>query len=411
MIKRSIMNRLIKLLFFSSLTAIQAQNAQNKETKNFHVALPLGQTLPESVWRIRSINVSAEGSEGFDEKGAKIDSGFDVRKRVSATVVEYGATSNFSLQIMVPYIYENSLSIDGDRFRQTEKYKKAVLEAQKKIASKIPSFICGSEAACLDLIQSEWSLPHDKMIELPSGEKVMLRSKESIKSFSERLVIGAATPQIAGETGIGDMELGGLFNLFRDEHFSNSIALGLRLPTGSFSRVPFAYRSTGEGFYDLGSRWNLDYSPVNGLWFSYQQIIEWGLSAPKKERSSLVHPYMLRASNPLDSEPNHTISRKSSPKLASEAHVTYGFGAMNQNLKLFASSFGYKYQQDARIMIDQEIRPLTQNHYLLFTATADARGYHIPAALDLSYQKPIAGRNALISPPVASATFKLYAKF
>ena len=63
----------------------------------------------------------------------------------------------------------------------------------------------------------------------------------------------------SGETGLGDITLGGLYNFYDEGDISMSFGGGLRIPTGKFENVPSGKRGTGGGIMDLGLRFNFDY--------------------------------------------------------------------------------------------------------------------------------------------------------
>lgn len=401
-------------IFFLWITKIYGQEQSISEPqptkKTVHMALPEGQTLPENVWRIRSIHKYAQGQLGFDKYGHKSKQGISIFAHGSGSVFEYGITNRLTIQLLIPYVHTNRAGLDAQDFRKSDLYKIKYDKAMQLIITKLEeNSLCKGASQCLALIRSGFTLPAAKSFSLPTGEVITISHTDQIATYLDRLVTNASK-QSEGSHGLGDIETGMLLNLFRDENFSSSFGLGFRWPSGSFYKVPAGMRPSGGGFYETGVRLNLDYQPVAGLWLSYQEQLEWALTNAKRKRSSLINPQYLNSFNASTS--NEQVYQKHGIKRISLLKANIGLGVISPALKSLGTFTSYQFEEEAKITVDKEsLKSPARLHYASIGAYIDGRGYDLPVGLDIEQKVPVAGKNAVVATDMTLITLKAYARF
>lgn len=390
----------------NTTSELQTSQSPQPPSKAFHSALGEGQTLPSGIARFRYLFKSINAHQGFDHQSKPVDHGIDLHVQASALVSEYGITDKLTLQLMVPYIQKNSAGLNGKAFRKSAIYQEKYQKALRTLIAKIDGTVCSGFEQCKNLIDSGFKAPHDFLLTLPeTGEQLMINSKTEIKAYIDSIILNQAAPAQGG-TGLGDVEIGSLYNFYRNDRFIFSAGLGVRVPTGSFASVAQAYRPTGSGLYDLGLRVNLDYQPVYGLWLSIQEQEELALSSTYKEKTSLIDNTLLTpAENKVHYE-QKGVRRKGF------AGASFGLGVMHEHLKAFAVNSGISFRHERAEYFDyqRENSPSRLTSFYM-GGSVDGRGYQLPMALELAYDKPIQGKNAFLAPEVLTFTLKAYAKF
>jgi hypothetical protein len=375
-----------------------------------HIALPEGQTLPENLWRFRSVHKFYEGSKGYDKDGHSYSSGFSGEGHGSGWVLEYGLTDKVSLQVLVPYYYRQSVVLDGENFRETDLYQSEYQKAMDLVTGKlVEKGLCPNKGACEGLVKSGFRLPQGQTITVPhSGEQLVISSEEEIQVFIDRFILNGAAPSGNGKVGLGDVETGILWNVFRSPQWSFSMGMGLRWPTGSFKDVPQGYRPTGGGIYELGTRLNLDYELCSGLWLSYQDQLEIPLNTAERKRSSDASPDSFL---PEDTT-TPILYKKKSPTREAFLKVNYGLGVLSSYLEPYGVFGSYIYKKDGTMEIDGHVKRKAQSlHWGTFGAYVDGRNYGVPFGFDIERRIPLGGRNALVAPDITVLSLKMYAKF
>lgn len=183
-------------------------------------------------------------------------------------------------------------------------------------------------------------------------------------------------------TGFGDMEVGALYNFYRTSNLMLSTGLGARFPTGRYANVKAEDQKevVGGGSYDLGAQFNVDFSPVYGVWLSVQ------------DREFVQ---VASVSRKLSADQSQKIDKKGLSRQGF-AKANVGLGAMTQTLKAFAVNGQYHYGYAAKTE-DHDSKVETSKAGLLQQVGGglvfDVRDYGVPASLELSYLVPVAGHD------------------
>lgn len=390
-------------------------------TPPYYAAIGEGQTLPQNVVRLRLPYNHVTARSGFDKDGKRQDLGLKLNAVASAFVLEYGATSRLTVQLLAPYILSNELGLDANRFRQSAIYREKAAAFAGGVAKKLQAQgICPSPAACSQLIESGYALPVDTAVTLPTGEALTVKAGVPVKIYADALVVGAARP-LAGRTGLGDVELGGLFSFVRTYNFGIAAGAGLRLPTGSFADVPSGQRGTGRGTVDLGLRFNADASPTPGLWFSYQNQAELVLRKGKKRRTSLLDDSQLNAADAAsdasvaagaDGKPNEQAYERRGVRNVGFVKVGWGLGNVAPALSLVGLQAQFKYAVQAEEFLDGVSQgPRQTSTAALGGVTLDGLAYQVPAQLAFDHEVPVSGANQTLATTVDLVTLKAFYKF
>ncbi|MBP6218993.1 MAG: hypothetical protein KA436_10450 [Oligoflexales bacterium] len=385
--------------------AVPASDIKESSNKPFHAALPEGQTLPAGIARFRFVQKSIHGQTGFDGGGQVQNLGFSIRAQVSALVAEYGWTDRLSLQILLPYVGRNEAGLDATSFRASSLYKSKYEAARKQVISHLDGKICVGYEQCSELIESGYNIPYDTLLTHPdTGETFLIQNKFSLATQLDSLIMNQAAPS-TGMSGLGDLEIGALYNFVRYENFSLSSGLGLRAPTGKFEDVPLAFRPTGAGLWDLGVRVNLDYQPVYGLWLSFIEQNELALTKAKRRQTSLLDNRQLVEDETATRYEQKGFRRKGT------LQASHGLGVWGDGLKPFVLSGAYHYRHD-RVEYKDHV-PSAPARLTLYSLglSVDGRAYKLPFGFDLNYEAPLSGKNAFVAPYSITATIKTFAKF
>jgi len=436
MLSRGLLWNLTPALLFFLLHAVPAEaqskraardssgrvkHSRNLPEEGYFAAIGEGQTLPDKVVRLRTLYSLVTADSGFDSDGKRQDLGMTLRVHASAMVLEYGVGNRLTLQVLAPYYLRNELAIDADQFAKSTTYKEKVASFQAGVGTKLKAQgICPTEDACAQLINEGYALPADTAVTLPTGETLLLKAGVPIKSYAHALVIGAARP-VAGRTGLGDVEFGALYSVFRRVNFGFSLGGGLRLPTGSFADVPAAERGTGRGTLDLGLRLNLDFRPVQGVWLSFQNQAEVMLRAAKRKRTSLLNSENLNEADPeadaavaagADGNPNDQKFERRGIRHVGFFKIGWGLGTITQKLAPLGVQAQYKYALQSEAFADGKSlgeRESTQS--LLGGLILDGLAYKWPIQLNWDVDRPIAGKNVALATATQTIQAKLYYRF
>ncbi len=374
-----------------------------------HAAVPEGNTLPKKVLRVRVVDKFIFGGDYYDADGKKEDIGLRTNVHVNAFVAEYGITDRLSFRMLVPTFVHNEASMDSQQFASSKKYETTYNEALDKAVDKgYEDFKAispkATKADFRQYIQSHGSALTG--FPLPTGER--LGSNRSIKGHLHDTVMRGSTPT-NGRLGLGDIEVGLLYNFYRTNSMLVSSGLGLRTPTGDFSDNSIR-RTTGGGIYDGGLRLNFDYSPVFGLWLSAQSQHEYALTSTTQKRASLVNPYMLNEATPSDGDNTQKYEKRGfdSKELLK---ANYGFGALTPALKAFAMNTYYQHHTQRSTYIDgTESKPFGVVQGVGGGGSVSGLGYGVPLAFDVDYFSPVAGKNTIANNEL-TMTLYMYAKF
>ncbi len=217
---------------------------------------------------------------------------------------------------------------------------------------------------------------------------------------------GDGKAAFTGNTGLGDVEVGALYNFFRNDQWFVSAGLGARVATGRYENVDSL--SVGQGYNELGLRLNADFQPVSHLWLSVQDQEEMALNeaSGKTTKANFF---------------NDNFEARSSKKVLSRkgfAQAAFGLGAVAAPLKAFSIKGRYAYAYDSRVestimktpMGDQKrTTPSSFTQYVGAGAAVDGRAYDVPVALEAYYQVPFAGKDTReVAPTTLDLTLSAY---
>lgn len=381
-----------------------------------HVSGGEGKVLPKNVVRARVVNRIYSSRTGFDQNGGKLDLGLDQNLGVRAFVAEYGLTEKLSLRMMAPIVFHNQLTMNEEEFKGSATYKKIYDDKANGAAQKfVEQGMCSDIKSCRTLIDSrDLRAPIDIPITLDSGEQVIIpRGSVIADSIEDSILTGARRPK-EGATGLGDMEFGLLYNAYNSDTMTVSAGLGLRAATGKFN-LPEGQRPIGDGINDLGARFNLDYSPVDGLWISFQEQLEMAMTKANWKR-----PSMLDSSKFNEADPNEggdgLANTRSMEKVgfmnASMFRVNYGLGALHPLLKPLALNSSYEYRRDRAKRIDGvETTPQSVIETVSAGTLVSGLPYRVPLEFEANYVAPIQGKNVTLARSSVESVIRLYARF
>ncbi len=379
--------------------------ARKVDNGPYYAAIGEGQTLPAGVIRVRVPYNYVTSGHGYDKDGQRQDLGLKLKATATAFVLEYGVTGRMSLQLLAPYILSNELGLDGTTFAKSDLYKERVAAFLAGVASKLQAQgICPSPEACARLLDEGYSLPVDTSVTLPTGESLTLRAGVPVKSYAGSIVTGAARPK-EGRTGLGDVEIGMLFSVFRRYNFGISVGAGLRLPTGSFADVPAAERGTGRGTVDFGLRTNVDFAPAPGLWIGWQNQAEQMLKGGTKRQTSLLDNGELTDAEAQELE-------RVGIRNVGFFKVGWGLGTLTQSLASLGVQTQFKYAKQSEDRLDNVAQgPRASSQAFLAGASFDGLAYRLPLQVAYDHEVPIGGTNVTLATTVQLLTLKAYYKF
>ena len=83
------------------------------------------------------------------------------------------------MQVMVPYVRRNSLSLDGNKFRQSNLYQEERRNSVEQIASRLKSEkLCSSDEDCYALIdEGHFHAALNLSYTLDTGEEIILNNQ------------------------------------------------------------------------------------------------------------------------------------------------------------------------------------------------------------------------------------------
>ncbi len=429
-----------------------------KKRKPPHTAaLPTGKTLPQGFFRVETPVAYTWGQNGWSSAAKPIKNGFWVNRWITGFLVSYGLSDTVSLGIGVPFVAMNKMGLDGNEFtKNSEFYKKYFNKSVEQSAEFLVSVgQCNgatSVAACSDqIVNNNLSLPVSSTIVLPTGETYNIKANVPITDQIRNLVVNSTIPQ-DGNTGLGDIQVGILWNplnertpLFKKPLFL-SIGGGLRFPTGKFD-LPMAFRQTGGdgtlllpgGTLDAILRWNADYEAMNGLILSWENSMEFSLTKPNLNRSSMLRPSQFNKENPEatvpgvapavnkgDGVPNVLVFERRGPRFHGFLEAQWGLGNTFQALKPAALYLQGKYNimsqnylngmpvylfQDQFYLNEKSLHPNygpQQAYSVVGGLKISGLPYRFPLEAKFEYEYIFYGRNLFIAPMNLMFVLALY---
>lgn len=375
-------------------------------TAPYYTAGGEGKTLPENVMRFRLPFKFLRGDKAYDEDGKAVDLPVDVSVNAGAIVLEYGLSDRLSLQLKTNFFMSQKVTAKSDSdIKATDAYKDnyaAALLNPEVEATKVGTVEkvaqafadagkCPSLTACRTLINGGLKATDDT--DLGSGLVVPtgVAFKDAISAavedgVSKKVVTGVKdAAERDGKSGIGDTDIGALYSVLTKEEspIAFSVGGGLRIPTGTMlvdaDQIP-----TGRGTTDLGLRFNLDYPPVPGLMFSWQNQTEVMLMKGKTKETD---ENLKRVTVDIE---------RTGLRNVGFLKMAFGLGMINESVAPLGLYSSYNYDFDAKTKIDgTEVSSKAPRSYTVtFGTTLDGLALRLPVQLELEYEMSVGGRNA-----------------
>ncbi len=347
---------------------IEAKNPEKKPSTGSK-SMALGATLPKGVFRANVVTFLSEFDSQFNKDGKREFLGSKININGMAFALEYGATDKLSLQFKMPVVMYNKLSYDPTQVKGSKAHKDTMTGLSKK------------------------GLPDNN----------------DTSNMAEALVMKSFQKHSHGTKGIGDIEVGALYNWVSTDRFLFSTGLGLRMPTGKYY-TPIMQRPIGGGLWVLGLQNNFDVSFLDqNLWLSFRHQGEIAMSkakAPKeKDGNSLLG----------ELEDSHETFSKEGLTHKVTLQSSGSFGALSPHLRFLSTSLGYQFDSVAPTVtkVATYEKERSNTHSVIWNISASALPYKIPLALDVDLKKPLGGTNAGASQTAMTTTMnlKVYFKF
>jgi len=407
--------------------AILKRRGKDPEVAKY-VMLGEAQTLPEKVLRARYVRRNVVGNQTFEEGGNKKDVGIDAVINVNAYVLEYGLTDKISLQLLIPQIASAQVTINAQKFSQSKVYAKKYQELMEQV---VPFLIsqgqCTDEAQCYEKINNQaYAIPTDSSLVLPTGEVYTVQGGIPVERAAYSLITNAAKPQ-DGKTGISDIMVAALYNVYNSHAQMFSVGAGFRLPTGKADDEK-SYNRTGSGFTTLGIALKYDYRIIDPLMLSFSNQTEMHLKNARWKRHSLVDPDKLNEADP------NTIGADLSPAVPGDGdgisnnfevtrkgvlntgylRLGYALGALNPMLSTLSVLGYYNWNFDPETYWDgvsqhNAARSTGYSYALAF----DGLGLQprIPVGIAVSQDRLLTGENVAVAAVNTYFNLTLYYKF
>lgn len=377
----------------------------SKAPRPYRVIWHTGRGLPSKIHRMNIGYINASGSDGFTKDRQSENTGVNIDVNAMSIKYEYGVNKHFSIGAGLPIITSNTGTIDAAQFRNSSKYKENFNKFANKIAAGLVGTpFCATLAACLAALNGP--LPVAIPVTLPTGETTTLAAGTPIATQLDTLLINQATPQ-DGFTGLGDLEVGGIYNFFVTGPFRTTLGMGMSLPTGKFKNVPAGSRATGVGNYLAKARVNFDYSPLAGLWFGVQHQVERSVGKAKVNVDSMLDNSQTLAT---------TFNYERGFLQTGFVQAAFAFGVLADPLTPFGLILEYQYKRKDADKINNK-----RDHEFfgaMWETKAKAtlrailpKALKLPMMAEVSYTMPLDGKNVLISTNSLNATLRAYYKF
>lgn len=374
-----------------------------------HISVPEGETLPAKVIRVTSSYKSLKTNSTFNSEGKKSFSGYDINISFISPILEYGISDNLSFQLAVPFTVINKFDLNKDKFLKSRRYQKEYRKKLDKtsldLSKKTKGELFNNSEDCQEAIQRGYSLPVTVKTRLSTGEYVISDSRIPIRSQIKNTILDSVNSQSKyGSLGLGDMQVGLLYRLYKSKHLLSSIGAGVKIPTGDYN-IPSGKRPLlREGLYDLGIRLNLAISPFKGLWLSYQQQLE----------GAINNKVTKKVSNILNTQTFSTLEstfQKKGLDLKTLLKANYGFGALHQKLKSISLQSSYYYNEKRATSFFQENTSRKYSHLASVGGSLSLLPYGLPISSEVNYIQSIKGSENSEVINSLEASLKFYYKF
>ncbi len=408
--------------------AIMKRRGKDPEVAKY-VMVGEAQTLPEKVLRFRYVFQNVAGDQTFELGGNKKDIGIDAVINVNAYAFEYGLTDKISVQLLIPYIKNNDVTINANKFRQSKVYAKKYKELMDvTVPFLIGQGLCTDADTCLEKINREKGddpliIPINAPLVLPTGELYTVKGLP-VKDAADSLINSAAKPG-PGATGLSDITVAALFSVYSSKWQSFAVGTGIRLPTGKGDDEK-SFNRTGSGATSLGIALKYDYRISDPLVASLSNTTEFYVKGPQYKRHSLVDPDQLNTADPNvigadigapgDGDKvsnNYKVTRKV-PHNDGYLRLGYALGALHPSLSTLSVLGYYGWASDPEQYYDgiaQQNQSRSTN--VSYAVSFDGLGLQprIPIGLAASQARMLTGDNAAVATVTTSLSLFLYYKF
>ncbi len=400
-----------------------------------HFIAPEGKTLPEGVARLRVPYQVQSGDTSYDAAGHQSKSSFKAKGTGSAFVLEYGLSDRLSLQWVTRFYHNQSVLLDAAHFKGSPAFQdlkskaysqsfaklgpgitpETLVPALEKATSKLlaDKGACGGQPAnCLTLINQNALMAPIDLTEANTGlPGLFIKAGTPIKDglaaygrqvdgmVEQKILAGASTYERKGAQGIGDSELGLLYQAYDSAWVSYSLGVGIRLPTGRCTHLGEDDLPTSRCTTDVALRQNLDILPLSNLMVSWQHQTE----------------QMLRKGH-------YGTQGQSQEQVARNRARQVGFivlkpslAFLNPTLAVITLKGGLAYDYDSALVSKREGTVLTgQGNEVVnqvYGVGLDGTVVQWPLALEVEVNEPLQGRNKSVAPSTVLTTLKAYARF
>jgi hypothetical protein len=395
--------------------------------KFYYSSTPEGKTLPEGVARFRGIYQTATGDQAYDKNGNKSDSIVKATVVGSAAVFEYGLSDKLSLQFKMPFYMSQKVELNktsaaygtaksgaySSSFASLAKATSVSVTDQASLETSIKTAFIG---ACVTAGGSATTCATsyaDGTLSSSGASAIGLASTFGAGSSSVSAKTYAAAAASASETsiskaiasaaestggrGMGDLEIGALYEAYVADPVFFSIGGGLRLPTGN-RNLSGTEQDTTRSAYELGLRLNLDYLATDWFMISWQNQSEVGLAGTKREVNGVSQE-----------------RKRDGVREIGFIHLKPSLAVASPSLDAVKTSFGISYDYDNAEKVTSAgketvtDRAMVQNLYA--SVGYSFLGHGIPAQFDIDHEKPLKAQNQTVAVTKTTMTVKAFAKF
>lgn len=362
----------------------------------YNTILPKGKTLPEGVTRLWIPYNMTSGNEEYDADGNKGKVGADIKVNASALVFEYGISKGMSFQLVMPYYLSQSAEANF-----ADAAEKALTTDRTATLASITTpfataFGCASAAECPINATVKGALAAQGLDISASADGTSLA--DAVNALSDTVLtevirstvqagVDAANVDKDGATGLGDIQIGVLKELYSDDKFMFSVGAGLRIATGKFKDEAIP---TGRGTTDIGLRLNFDYLPMTNMIVSWEHYSEQMIQSGKTGGGTY---------------------KRVGPKNYGDLTVAYNLGGLHDSMKALGLTAGYSYDYDGEGRVDGvAVGSSSEAAYSQVVLTASGLEYGVPGSIEIEQNTPMSGKNSKVLASTV-VTLKLYLKF
>jgi hypothetical protein len=406
--------------------------AQEAAERPGHYAMsPESSTLPERVVRARIPLVTATSKgAAYDIDGSKIDGGLSANVMASGLALEYGLSENLSVGLLMPFVVKNELGMNGDNFKKQRGYQLSKRNFYVSAANLLQSqSLCSNLEQCIALIDSGYAFPYDLSVQLTSGEPVTLKAGVPLNQAVHNLLVNAAKPE-AGETGLGDMDLGVKYRWLKSDTMGHAVGLVLHVPTGKYEDVTLSKRATGRGIMEVGLRSSFDYKISDNYIMGWQHTIDYAVGKGKIKRSKLLNNTEMDdvqdeavAGSFADGYANNNTFKRPGVRNSGFFDVKTSFGQFSPMLNSLGGKVRYGYDFDTSVQVEERedaasngFRGATERsriHNLGLGLVFDGFQLEnrVPVRVTWDLDSPVGGANKAVAPLRNTLVTELYYKF